>query len=284
MAPSRSRADVIGGVTAALPEQFRQMMPEGMPPEFLQMLQPMMGMVRQLGAAAFSMQVGQALSALASQVLCASDIGIPLTDPPRVAMLPANIAEFAEGLEIASSDAMMYIALRESAHQRLFVHVPWLAARVLGAVEQYAQYMRVDSERLGDVMGDVDMTDPAALQQVLSQGLLQPEDTPEQTGCGGAPGSALGVHRRMGGRRRPASAAGIGCRPPVRSSRRCVVVGPLADLPSALSPHWWGWNCVRACCAKRTQFSLLFDPQRGADARDALWSHPDLLPGPRGSG
>ena len=127
-----------------LPEQLRQMMPEGMPPEFMQMLQPMLGMVRQLGAAAFSMQVGQALAALSSPVLDASDVGIPLTDPPKTALLPANITEFAEGLEISTSDAMMFIALRESAiNDYSCTFLGWPHALV-SAVEEYARYMRVE--------------------------------------------------------------------------------------------------------------------------------------------
>ena len=63
-----------------LPEQLRAMLPEGgIPPEMAQMLAPMLGMVQQLGAAAFSMQLGQALAALASDVVSAGEIGIPLT-------------------------------------------------------------------------------------------------------------------------------------------------------------------------------------------------------------
>lgn len=266
-------------LTAALPEQFRQMLPEGMPPEFMQMLQPMMGMVQQLGAAAFSMQVGQALSALAGQVLCASDIGIPLTDPPRVALLPTNIAEFSEGLEISVSDAMMYVALREAAHQRLFVHVPWLAARVLGAVEQYAQYMRVDSDRLGDVMGDLDMTDPSALQQALSQGLLQPEDTPEQEAAVARLEALLAciegwvddVVQQASGDRLPASGALIEA-----MRRRRAAGGPAERTFSTLVGMELRPRMLREA---HTVFAAVRSA-RGPDARDGLWSHPDLLPGP----
>jgi len=266
-------------LTAALPEQFRQMLPEGMPPEFMEMMKPMLGMVQQLGAAAFSMQVGQALSALAGQVLCASDIGIPLTDPPRVALLPTNITEFSEGLEISTSDALMYVALREAAHQRLFVHVPWLAARVLGAVEQYAQYMRVDADRLGEVMGDIDISDPSALQQALSQGLLQPEDTPEQQAAVARLETLLAciegwvddVVQQASGERLPASAALIEA-----MRRRRAAGGPAERTFAALVGMDMRPRMLREA---HTVFAAIRS-QRGADARDALWSHPDLLPGP----
>ena len=266
-------------ITAALPEQLRQMLPEGLPPEFAQMLQPMLGMVQQLGAAAFSMQVGQALAALADQVLCASDIGIPLTDPPRVALLPGNIARFSEGLDIASSDAMMYIALREAAHQRLFVHVPWLPARVLGAVEQYAQYMRVDAERLGEAMGEIDMSDPSALQQAMSQGLLKPEDTPEQKVAVARLEALLAciegwvddVVQQASADRLPASSALVEA-----MRRRRAAGGPAERTFASLVGMELRPRLLREA---HTVFAAV-RAQRGADARDALWSHPDLLPGP----
>ena len=263
----------------ALPEQLRQMMPEGMPPEFMQMLQPMLGMVRQLGAAAFSMQVGQALAALASQVLDASDVGIPLTDPPKTALLPANITEFAEGLEISTSDAMMFIALRESAHQRLFVHVPWLASRVVSAVEEYARYMRVDVDQLGQAMGDIDLTDPSALQQVLSGGVLTPEDTPEQKAAIARLETLLACIEgwvddvvQIAAADRLPSLPGL-----VEAMRRRRAAGGPAERTFAslvgmeLRP--------RRLRDAHTVFAAIRS-QRGADARDALWSHPDLLPGP----
>ena len=81
-----------------MPEQFRDMFPGGIPPEMAQMMGPMLGMLQQLGAAAFSMQLGQALATLASDVVSASDIGIPLTGDAQPALLPRNVAAFGEGL------------------------------------------------------------------------------------------------------------------------------------------------------------------------------------------
>ncbi len=265
--------------TDALPEQLRAMLPEGVPPEFMQMLQPMLGMVQQLGAAAFSMQVGQALSALASQVLSASDVGIPLTESPRTALLPTNVTEFANGLQIPVSDAMMFVALREAAHQRLFVHVPWLAARVIGAVEQYARYMRVDVDQLNEAMGGVDLSDPAALQQVLSGGVLTPEDTPEQKAAVARLETLLAciegwvddVVQNAAADRLP-SLPGL-----VEAMRRRRAAGGPAERTFAslvgmeLRP--------RRLRDANTVFAAI-RAQRGSDARDALWSHPDLLPSP----
>lgn len=264
----------------ALPEQFRAMLPEGVPPELMQMLQPMLGMVRQLGSAAFAMQVGQALSGLAEQVLSSSDVGIPLTDPPRVALVASNIADFADGLGVTASDAMMFVALREAAHQRLFVHVPWLAARVIGSVEQYARYMRVDLEQFNEAMSGMDISDPAALQQIMSAGVLTPEDTPEQKAAVASLETLLAciegwvddVVQTAAADRLPAL-AGL-----VEAMRRRRAAGGPAERTFAslvgmeLRP--------RRMREAHTVFAAI-RTKRGIEARDALWSHPDLLPGPQ---
>ena len=263
----------------ALPEQLRQMLPDGLPPEFMQMLQPMLGMVQQLGAAAFSMQVGQALAGLASQVLGASDVGIPLTDPPRVAIVPANVSEFAEGLEVSTSDAMMFIALREAAHQRLFVHVPWLAARVIGAVEQYARYMRVDMEQLNEAMSGVDLSDPTALQQVLSGGVLTPEDTPEQKAAVARLETLLAcIEGWVDDVVQTAVADRLPTLPNLVEAmrRRRAAGGPAERTFASLVGMELRPRRLREA---HTVFAAV-RTARGAQARDALWSHPDLLPGP----
>lgn len=263
----------------ALPEQLRQMLPEGLPPEFLQMLQPMLGMVQQLGAAAFSMQVGQALAGLAGQVLAASDVGIPLTDPPRMAIVPTNVNEFAEGLEVSTSDAMMFIALREAAHQRLFVHVPWLAARVIGAVEQYARYMRVDMEQLNEAMSGVDLSDPMALQQVLSGGVLTPEDTPEQKAAVARLETLLAcIEGWVDDVVQTAVADRLPTLPNLVEAmrRRRAAGGPAERTFASLVGMELRPRRLREA---HTVFAAI-RTARGAQARDALWSHPDLLPGP----
>ena len=263
----------------ALPEQLRQMLPEGLPPEFLQMLQPMLGMVQQLGAAAFSMQVGQALAGLAGQVLAASDVGIPLTDPPRMAIVPTNVNEFAEGLEVSTSDAMMFIALREAAHQRLFVHVPWLAARVIGAVEQYARYMRVDMEQLNEAMSGVDLSDPMALQQVLSGGVLTPEDTPEQKAAVARLETLLAcIEGWVDDVVQTAVADRLPTLPNLVEAmrRRRAAGGPAERTFASLVGMELRPRRLREA---HTVFAAI-RTARGAQSRDGLWSHPDLLPGP----
>ena len=65
-----------------------------------QMLRPML---RTSGASMFGLQLGQGLGQLAAEVVGATDIGLPLSEPGHVALLPTNVAAFGEGLEQSST-------------------------------------------------------------------------------------------------------------------------------------------------------------------------------------
>lgn len=262
-----------------LPEELRGMLPDGIPPEMAQMLGPMLGMVQQIGAAAFSMQLGQALSALASDVVSASDIGIPLTAAPTCALLPRNVEAFGEGLGLPVDDVRLYLALRESAHQRLFAHVPWLRPRVIGAVEEYARGIRVDQSRLAEAMGGVDMTNPEALQELMGSGLLQPEDTEAQRAAIARLETLLAlvegwvddvVDTAVAGRLPSA----VQLRETMR--RRRAAGGPAERTFATLV----GMELRPRLAREATTLFAVVRAGRGADERDALWAHPDLLPGP----
>jgi len=262
-----------------LPEQFRGMFPDGIPPEMAQMMGPMLGMVQQLGVVAFSAQLGEALAALAADVVNASDIGIPLTAEPQCALLPRNVEIFGDGLGLLVDDVRLYLALRESAHQRLFAHVSWLRPRVIGAVEEYAKGVRVDQERLAEAMGEIDMQDPAALQQLMGSGLLQPEDTPEQEAALARLETLLAlvvgwvddVVDTAIADRLPSA---VQLRETIR--RRRAAGGPAEKTFSTLI----GMELRPRLAREAATLFAVVRAGRGVEGRDALWAHPDLLPGP----
>lgn len=261
----------------SLPEQMRAMLPDGVPPEMLGALAPMMGMVQQLGTMAFSAQLGQALGGLAGEVLDSSDIGIPLTENAVCALLPDSIERFAQGLGVSSDDVLAYIAARESAHQRLFAHVPWLRHRVIGAVEEYARGVRVNPERLNELMTDIDVSNPEALQELLASGVLAPQNSPEQDAAVARLETLLAliegwvddVVDQATAARLPAAAS---LRETMR--RRRAAGGPAEKTFSTLVGMELRPKLLR-------EASTLFAAARatyGIEARDALWNHPDLLP------
>ena len=264
-------------LAAALPDQLRGMLPEGLTPQMMAMLQPMLGMMRQLSVAAFSMQLGQGLAALAREVVSAGDIGIPLQDESRVALLPANVAAFGDGIGVPEAEVRLYLALRESAHQRLFSHVTWLRGRLVGAIEEVSRGISVDADRLQQAMTEVDMSDPQALQQLMSSGLLQPDQTPEQQAALARLETLLALVEGWvedvvaeASANRLTSAGAL--RETVR--RRRAAGGPAERAFANLVGLELRPKAIREAA---TLFAAVRD-RRGIEVRDGLWSHPDLLP------
>ncbi len=263
-----------------LPEQLRDAFPGGIPPEAMSMLGPIMGMAQQMGASMFGMQVGQGLGALAGDVLCSSDIGIPLTSDHVPTLVPANIAAFTEDLSIDADQVRLYLALREAAHQRLFAHVPWLRARLQGAIDDYARGIRLDTERLTEAMGSLDPTalsDPNRLSELLGEDAFTPEDTPEQAAALSRLETLLAlvegwvddVVSLAGDARLPASVALA-----ETMRRRRAAGGPAEKTFASLIGLELRPRALREAA---TVWRLLRETN-GVSARDALWNHPDLLP------
>lgn len=263
----------------SLPEQVRDMFPGGLPPEMASMMGPLLGMVQQVGVATFSMQLSQVLAGLACEVVSATDTAVPLVAEPRCALIPENVREFGDGIGVPQGEVLLYLALREAAHQRLFAHTPWLRPRIVGAIEEYAQGMRLDTEHVSEALDGIDLTQPQALQEVLARGVVRPDDTPEQRAALTRLQTLLAliegwvedtVHEAVQGRLTSAEAL----RETMR--RRRAAGGPAEKALTSLVGMELRPRAIREAA---TVFAAV--RQRGSiDQRDRLWSHPDLLPAP----
>ncbi|MEV6107677.1 zinc-dependent metalloprotease [Streptomyces sp. NPDC051940] len=248
-----------------------------LPEEMRAMAGPLIGMMRSMGGAMFGQQIGQAVGVLAGEVFGSTDIGLPLGPAGKAALLPLNVKAFGEGLGLPEQDVRLYLALREAAHQRLFQHVPWLKAHLFGAVEGYAQGIKVDTTKLEDIVGQFDPQNPEELQQALQQGMFQPEDTPEQKAALARLETALAlvegwvdavVHAAAASRMPSADALREALR------RRRATGGPAEQTFATLIGMELRPRRLRD--ASRLWASLA--DARGTDGRDALWAHPDMLP------
>jgi putative hydrolase len=259
-------------------------LPSDLPPELSAMVGGLGGlgglteMMKRIGGMMVGGQAGAAVGALAEEVVSSTDVGLPLGPEGTAALLPAGVAAFGAGLEVDADEIRLFLALREAAHHRLFGHVPWLRARLLGAVEDYARGIKVDTSALREAMPQIDPSNPEALNEALSgAALFQPEDTPEQKAAlarletvlalvegwvatvvaaaaadrlpqAGALAEAIRRRRATGGpaERTFATLVGLELRP-----RRLREAGAI----------WQGLT-----------------EARGVSGRDAVWAHPDLLP------
>ena len=240
---------------------------------------PLLGLLGQAGGAMFGTQVGQALGGLAGEVLSASDIGLPARPRRhgRAAARPTSRA-FADGLDVSADDVLLYLALREAAHQRLFAHVPWLRGHLLAAVEDYGRGTTIDmSARSSRRCATSTRRNPASIQEALEGGLFEPEKTPAQQAALTRLETTLALvegwvdevvgqatETRMPQRRQ---AAGGGPPPPGRRRARG------ADVRRAGRPR-----AAAAPAARRLGAVGLAALPQGPGGPRRVWSHPDLLP------
>ncbi|MCK9924061.1 zinc-dependent metalloprotease [Frankia sp. AgPm24] len=271
----------LGGGGIELPEELRGALPPGVDLSALMGAGgPVMSMMNQVGGMLFGAQVGQAIGTLAAEVVSSTEVGLPLGPAGMAALVPAGVADFGAGLEIPADEVRIYLALRESASSRLFAHVPWLRAHVLGAVEEYARGIAVDTEAVGRVMRMVDpsaLMNPERLSEALGEDVFNDATTPEQQAAlarlelilaliegwvdhvtdaaatGHLPGSA--ALREMVRRRRAEGGPG--------EQTFATLVG-LSLRPRKLREAAALWAALAQA--------------RGRDGRDAVWEHPDLLP------
>ncbi len=137
--------------------------------------------VEQLSAGLFAAQLGQAVGSLATDVLSGTEVGLPLVPHGTVALLPARVTEFAEGLQIDPAQVRLYLAVREAARVRLFAQAPWLGSQLEAAVRDYGRHITIDTDAIESAIRSVDLSDLGALQDAFAQGqLFAPTTTPEQ--------------------------------------------------------------------------------------------------------
>jgi uncharacterized protein (DUF2342 family) len=249
---------------------------EGLPPELAAMAAPLLGMAKRMGAMMFGAQVGQGIGTLAADVLGAADVGVPLTGDGRAALLPRNVAEFGEGLGVPLDDVRLYLALRESAHQRLFAHVPWLRGR-----------SKVPSRPTREACTS---TVPASRRPwAASTRRIQrrcrrrwppassPRRTPRSSGPRSLDSRRCSPSWRAGSttswRRAPVG----GCPRPRRCARPCVAVAPSEAPRRRPSPRSSAGDAPAQAARGRGAVGAAARRAR-PKGRDALWAHPDLRP------
>ena len=191
------------------------------------------------------------------------------------------MAAFAQGLDVGEDDVLLYLALREAAHQRLFAHVPWLREHLIGAVTDYARGIEINTDsiqsRMEEQMRGIDPTNPESMQQLLEGGLFDLPKSPSQEAAlqrleitlALVEGWVDEVVSQATDERMPSAAK---LQEAVR--RRRAAGGPaeqtfaslvgLELLPRRLRDASTLWGSLRT--------------RQGPEGRDGVWMHPDLLP------
>ena len=273
---------VAGSIANSLTDVLGHNAPEGMEgAELDEMIAGASKLMRNVGGTLFAMQLGHVVGQLSSEVVSGGDIGIPLLDSSegsayQAAVLPQNAIGFAAGLDIPIDQVQLYLSVRELAHARLFRHARWLRLELLSAITEFAKGIRIDTGRLEELANDFDPNNPDELREAMTSGALIADKSDEQTAALGRLETTLAliegwvdVVTAQATVRLPSSAA---IAETVR--RRRASGGPAESAFSTLVGLELRPRRLREAAA---MWQKVTDAV-GSDARDALWSHPDLVP------
>ncbi len=279
-----SRAEWVDSTTATwhqlvepIAEHVVAAMGKAVPEEAKAMAGPLLGILTQAGGAMFSQQVGQALGELAGEVVSSTDVGLPLGPTGVAAILPSGVEKFGEGLEHSATDVLLYVALRECAHHRLFQHAGWLRSRLISSIEEFGSGTTIDIAAIESQLQSIDPMRPEQIQEVLAGGLFEPQRTPAQQAALDRLETLLALIE--GWVDEVVTQATIDRMPaatPLAEAmrRRRGAGGPAEQTFASLV----GLELRPRRLREASNLWAALRDRQGSAARDAVWAHPDLMP------
>jgi putative hydrolase len=263
-------------VATSISDSLAAVLEEQAPEEMSGMIEGASKIMRNVGGTLFAMQLGQVVGQLSTEVVSGGDVGIPLFEDQQAVLVPQNVAEFGEGLDIEADQIQLYLAVRELAHARLFRHAKWLRLHLLTSITEFARGIHIDTTRLEELASDFDPGNPEELRQAMVSGALIPPKSEQQLAALGRLETMLAliegwvdVVTAQATKRRPSSGA---IAETVR--RRRAAGGPAESAFSTLVGLELRPRRLREAAAMWQQVTDAV----GAQLRDDLWSHPDLIP------
>lgn len=267
-------------VALSIANSLTDVMREQAPEELSGTIDGISKLMRNVGGTLFALQLGQVVGQLSSEVVSGGDIGFPLLgtgeQDQQAAILPQNLIEFGADLDIEADQVQLYLAVRELAHARLFRHAKWLKLQLISAITESARGIGVNTEQLQNLAADFDPSNPEQLRDAVASGALIAPKTEAQRAALGRLETTLAliegwvdVVTAQATSRLPKSAA---IAETVR--RRRAAGGPAESAFSTLVGLELRPRRLREAAA---MWQKLTDDV-GSEQRDALWSHPDLVP------
>jgi putative hydrolase len=263
---------VANRMSEALTENFKENLPE----EFSGFMSQASGLMKSAGSVMFAMQMGQALGRMAEEVLSAGDIGLPIFKEPRPAFVAQNLAQLVDSLEEDSDQVYFYFVIRELAHARLFKQSKWLRDYTVNLITSYAREISIDNTRIIEMSENFDPADIGNIQKAFESGSLIAPRTPSQTIALERIETVLALIEgwvdcvtQAATNRLPRSSA---IAEVVRRKRSAG--GPAEKTFLTLIGLELRPRKLREASAMWNQIT----DKVGIQKRDAIWSHPDLLP------
>jgi putative hydrolase len=150
----------------------------------------MTGLLRTFIGSMIATQLGQSIGSISASASGAHDVGLPLLDPARPVLIPENIENWSNDLEIPKSEVYIFHALREAAVARLFAHNPWIVSYIRSAIVDYGRGIHIDMDAITRQAEEAMQNfDPSQINPesgensftiALNNGVFTPEETPAQ--------------------------------------------------------------------------------------------------------
>ncbi|KFI50862.1 zinc-dependent metalloprotease [Bifidobacterium biavatii] len=234
-------------------------------------------LIKLLGNTSFAMQLGQAAGKLSHEVHGSFDQGIALLSNPAGGLIAQNVEEYAKALDIPSDEVMSFLALREMAHARLFASVPWLMPRFEALIGKYARGVDIDLDAMEEQLREATAMDPEAISGAVNLTKVGIADTPEQKEALASLETMLALVE--GWVDCVTWRAGMAHIPHIEQLREMMrreraIGGPAERTFESLLGLELRPKRMREAAAVWEKLGAA----EGPEARDAKWSHPDLLP------
>lgn len=234
-------------------------------------------LMRLLGNTSFAMQLGQAAGALSHEVRGSFDQGIALLSNPAGGLIVQNVKDYAASLEMPLEEVLAFLALVEQAHARLFAAVPWLMPRFEALIGKYARGITIDLDAMEEQLRDAEIMGPESLSDAVNLTKVGIPDTPAQHEALDSLETLLALVE--GWVDCVVWRAGMAHIPHIEQLREMArreraVGGPAERTFESLLGMKLRPKRMREAAALWESIGAA----EGDDARDAKWSHPDLLP------
>ena len=260
-------------MNSALMSSLTEQMPEEMKP----MLGQVGGMFGSMSDMMFGAQLGELLGALSGTVLNGTEFGLPVIKDGVPVLVESNIAGEAAEQDFDTSELRIYLAVTELAQLWLFAQVPWLTGHVRTALAKYADGISVDTEKIsGLAAGGLDPSRLEEMGDELRQGMFKPQRTPDQLEALETLQTVLSVIAGWAEVVTFKATAQLPNREAIRDAlRNRAVTRSSADV--ALE-EFIGLNLQPTRLREAASLFAYLESEKGAEARDDVFRHPDMLP------
>ncbi|MDR2748615.1 MAG: zinc-dependent metalloprotease [Bifidobacteriaceae bacterium] len=231
--------------------------------------------VRSIGMVAFTMQIGQVVGNLALSANTSTDLGICLLPDNQLGLLPNNIKTYARSISIPEKDVEQFFVLKENARVRLFNSSKWLKTYLQSIIENYARSITINTDLLEEQMSKMQMEgqfiNPNSIHSVfdLTKSAKQTEELQKIELVLSLIESWVNTVCEQSGIAHIEHIMQV-----LEMSKREFSEGKtLQPLTSSI-----GIEVSPGIYNKAHKLISLILSQKGSLGRDAIWSHPDMLP------